>query len=50
MIRGARKEVEQVLLHSYTILNFDVNINLGRAAFSEILMLTWEGGGGTVLL
>jgi hypothetical protein len=31
----------EVILSSYTILDF--GINLGRAAFGEILMLTWWG-------
>jgi hypothetical protein len=34
------KKVRWVLLHSNGTLNFD--INLGRAAFGGILMLTWE--------
>jgi hypothetical protein len=41
MESGARREVEQVLLCSYTILNFV--ISLGRAALGEILMLIWGG-------
>jgi hypothetical protein len=40
MKSGARREVERVLLRSYTILNFD--IGLGRAAFGEISMLIWS--------
>jgi hypothetical protein len=39
MKSGARREVEQGLMRSYTILNFD--IILGRAAFGEIWMLIW---------
>jgi hypothetical protein len=37
MESGARREVEQGLMRSYTILNFD--ISLGRAAFGEIWIL-----------
>jgi hypothetical protein len=37
MESGARREVEQGLMRSYTILNFV--ISLGRAALGEILML-----------
>jgi hypothetical protein len=33
--------LRRVLLHSIGVLNFDVN--LGKAAFGEILMLTWRG-------
>jgi hypothetical protein len=36
-----RREVDRILLHWYRILNF--NINLGRAALGEILMLIWRG-------
>jgi hypothetical protein len=36
---GARKEVEQGLMRSCTIFNFD--IILGRAAFGEIWILIW---------
>jgi hypothetical protein len=45
MRSGARREVEQgeklsgVLLLSIGILNFDINI--GRAVFGEIYMLSW---------
>jgi hypothetical protein len=35
------EKFSRVLLRSYTILNFD--INLGRAAFGEIFMFTWRG-------
>jgi hypothetical protein len=41
MESGARREVEQGLTASYTILNFV--ISLGRAALGEILMLIWGG-------
>jgi hypothetical protein len=39
MRSGARREVEQGLMRSCTILNFD--IILGRATLGEILMLIW---------
>jgi hypothetical protein len=35
------EKLSRVLLHSIGILNFD--INLGRAAFGEISVLTWRG-------
>jgi hypothetical protein len=34
----------RVLLHSYKIFNFD--INLGKPVFGKMLMLIWGGGGG----
>jgi hypothetical protein len=39
MRSGARREVEQGLMCSCAILNFD--IILGRAAFGEIWILIW---------
>jgi hypothetical protein len=39
MRSGARREVEQGLMRSCAILNFD--IILGRAAFGEIWILIW---------
>jgi hypothetical protein len=42
MRSGARREVEQGLMRSCEILNFD--IILGRAAFGEIWLLIWGGG------
>jgi hypothetical protein len=39
MRSGARTEVEQGLMRSCAILNFD--IILGRAAFGEIWILIW---------
>jgi hypothetical protein len=42
MRSGARREVEQSLMRSCAILNFD--ISLGRAAFGEIWILIWGGG------
>jgi hypothetical protein len=33
----------RVLLHSYTILNFYMNINFGTTGFGEICILTWGG-------
>jgi hypothetical protein len=43
MKSGSRREFERGILNSVGILTFD--INLGRAAFGEILMLTLGGGG-----
>jgi hypothetical protein len=40
---GAREKLSMILLHPNTILNLDISI--GSAAFGEILMLTWGGGG-----
>jgi hypothetical protein len=40
--------LSRVLLHSYTIFNFD--ISLGRAAFGEILMLIWGLFYGRILM
>jgi hypothetical protein len=33
------EKLSRVIMHSFRIFNFD--INLGRAAFGEVLMLTW---------
>jgi hypothetical protein len=38
------EKLSRVLLHSYTILNFD--ISLARATFGEILMLKWWATSG----
>jgi hypothetical protein len=43
MRSGARRELEQGLMRLCAILNFD--IILGRAAFCEIWILMWGGGG-----
>jgi hypothetical protein len=44
MRSGARREVEQGLMRSCSILNFD--IIRGRAAYGEIWILIGGGGGG----
>jgi hypothetical protein len=41
MRSGARREDEQGLMRSCTVLNFD--IILGREAFGEIWILIWGG-------
>jgi hypothetical protein len=38
------EKLSKVILYSFRMLNVD--INLGRTAFGEILRLTWKGGGG----
>jgi hypothetical protein len=42
------EKLSRVLLRSYKILNFDKS--LGRAAFCEILMLTWVAILGGILM